>query len=160
MEQLTKLGSDQASVVLYLINKPVWPQQASLNIPALIEKNGNHWRKICTIFSKLVTDADWREYRDQQLLTQRESIFFTEQLSLRADIHIFCGKESWKRFEQTVTELTKIEEYTSVGLGKITYKKSPTGALFIFTPYFDSRQFSNALIAELKDQLLRGHLKL
>ncbi len=158
MEQLTKLGSDEATVVLYLINQPLWSQQASLSVPTLIEKNGNHWRKICTIFSKLVTESDWREYRDQQLLTQRESICFTEQLEAHAQIHIFSGKESCKRFEQIVTELTGTEEHTAIGQGKITYKKSPTGTLFLFTPYFDSRQFPNALIAELKEQLLSAYL--
>ncbi len=107
----------------------------------------------------MATD-DWRDYRDQQLLQHRELICFSQQIEIQAKIHLFCGKESWKRFEDTVTQLTKTEHYESIAEGKVTYKRAPTGELFIFTPYFDSRQFPNVLIAELKEQLLVSRLQL
>lgn len=158
MDPLTKLGADRPKIVLYLNNTPTWSSHSPLDIPTLIEINGNHWRKICTIFAKLVTDEDWRSYRDQQLLKHNELICFTQQVEPQASIHIFSGKECWKRFDEIVTELANTDSYESIAEGKITYKMAPCGDLYIFTPYFDSRQFPNALIAQVKEQLLNAKL--
>ena len=154
LDDLSKLGVDSAKFVLYVNNTPIWSLQNPLDIPALITANGNHWRKICTIFAKLVSGDEWRDYRDNQLLKARELMCFTPQLHTDGAVHIFSGKESWKLFESIVTQLTETQDYESIAQGKVTYKVAPDGKLFIFTPYFDSRQFPNALIAQVKEQLL------
>ena len=158
LDPLIKLGANSPKIVLYLNNTPVWPSSNKLDVPALVEVNGNHWRKIFTIFAKLVTDEDWRSYRDYQLLKQNELICFTQNIEPQASVHIFSGKECWKRFERKVTEITNTQSYESIAEEKVTYKVSSCGDLYLFTPYFDSRQFPNALIAQVKEQLLKAKL--
>lgn len=150
---MNDFGAVSGSTVLYTSNPPSWTQSEPVNVPLLIEKNGNHWRKICTILAKLVTDDDWRSYRDEKLLKTNETICFGSRLHLGAKIHLISGKESWARLEKAVEAQCSNQSVATIGQGKISYRIGSNGELYLFTPYFDSRQFPNALIAECKEVL-------
>ncbi|NQZ33587.1 MAG: hypothetical protein HRU06_20150 [Oceanospirillaceae bacterium] len=146
MNSFNSLGSSQPEVVLYIDNTPQWEEQL-LDVPALIDRNGNHWRKILTIFSKLCCDDDWREYRDKNLLHDAQQINFSEALVPSAQIHIFSGKACWQRFGITNEMLADMR---SIPCDRVFYHQSATRGLMLYTPYFDYRQFPNVLIAQVR----------
>ena len=135
------LGVQGADVVLYIANHPVRPKRRLdsevLSIPELIAFNGNHWRKIFTIFSKLMSpNENWREYRDSYLLTEKEAICFTGKLQKNAQVHIISGKSCWEWMGFDMDEFTPLDPQQRLWVrGNI-----------LCSPYFDYRQFPNALI--------------
>ncbi len=141
------IGSSQPRIVLYLDNRPEW-QQSKVAVPELIALNGNHWRKILTIFAKLCSSDDWRVYRDQHLLQHQEQICFTEQVNTVANVHIFSGKRCWQRFADIYQSDT--EPLLATAGQSLFYRQDKTLGLCIFSPYFDYRQYPNVLIAETK----------
>lgn len=149
---ISHLGNlEQAEVVLYLPTPPILPTVDPLNLPELINLNGNHWRKILTIYAKLCcTEGRWQDYRDQELLRDNEAISFGNQLINNQKphcCHIIAGKASWNRLGINPAHLDDID---SDGIAKIgTHKKGQ----LILTPYPDYRQFPNALIEQVKPLL-------
>lgn len=136
------LGSArQPECVLYLPNPPQWDTGKPLDLPSLIQANGNHWRKILTIFAKLrCTNDNWREYRDQELLQSAELICFADKLIETASTyHLIAGKANWQRMGFRQGEFKVLDDNR-------LYQK---GRVFL-TPYPDYRQFPNQLIHTLK----------
>lgn len=146
-EDRALLGQALASLICYLPNPPLYPQErARTDVPALIELNGNHWRKILTILAKIcVGDAeDWRHYRDLQLLNDGVgAISFADRLQPEADRHLVAGKASWERLGFDSADFTPLDR---------------TGTLFardniLLTPYPDYRQFPNRSIERAREWL-------
>jgi hypothetical protein len=146
------IGSVKPNITLYLPNPP--EVQSSFmptapDIVQLIEDNGNHWRKILTIFAKLACASDsaeakhWKSYRDNKLLQQREKICFEDVLSLADDAddgwHLVAGKASWQRLGFDCEQFTPLDPQ-----GRAFYQQR-----VILTPYPDYRQFPNALIEQV-----------
>lgn len=142
------LGVGGSGVVLYIENRPIRPKNMPsnelLSIPVLIDLNGNHWRKIFTIFAKLMSpDENWREYRDRCLLTKNEAICFTEQRQESAQVHIVSGKSCWESMGFDMDEFTPLDPQQRLWVrGNI-----------LCTPYFDYRQFPNALVVIAREWL-------
>ena len=135
------LGAQGSDVILYIENHPVVPQKLKSNelisIPDLIDLNGNHWRKIFTIFAKLVSpDENWREYRDQCLLTKNEAICFTDERQQSAQVNIVSGKSCWERMGFDMADFISLDPQQRL------WVKDDV----LCSPYFDYRQFPNALI--------------
>jgi hypothetical protein len=135
------LGAQGAGVVLYIENSPMVPKDMDVNesvsISMLMDLNGNHWRKIFTIFAKLVTPYEnWREYRDSCLLTEKEAICFSGQLQDNAQVHIISGKSCWERMGFDIDEFTPLD----------SQQRLLVRGNILCLPYFDYRQFPNALI--------------
>lgn len=139
---MTTLGSARhPDCILYLPNPPQWDDHQPLDLAALIAANGNHWRKILTIFAKLRSpDGDWRAYRDQQLLKSTELISFEDRLTDAPQaIHLIAGKASWERLGLKSRAFEPLD-------GDRLYQQ---GRIFL-TPYPDYRQFPNQLIDTLR----------
>lgn len=143
------IGCSFPEIVLYIGNKPEFSvdmcSKGVLAVPELILLNGNHWRKIFTIFAKLTSPHDdWRTYRDDALLHQREAICFSGKLVDSATIHLIAGKASWVQLALDMEEFQPLDKEQRVWMnGNI-----------ICTPYFDYRQFPNALIGIVKQKIL------
>lgn len=145
---IKRLGTaEQPSCILYLPNAPQWEADTILNIPDLIAANGNHWRKIMTIFAKLQSpDENWREYRDKDLLREAELISFENKLiNSPAAFHLIAGKATWERMGYNSDEFEVLDDNQRL------YRK---GRVFL-TPYPDYRQFPNLLIEQLRTLLNR-----
>ncbi len=139
------LGSPSPDIILYLPNPPLMPASGhALDVVELINLNGNHWRKIFTIFAKLsAPDDDWRRYRDSELLTRKEAICFDDSLIARNARHIVAGKASWVRLGLDQDNFHPLDDQQRSWQHKNVF----------LTPYLDYRQFPNALIAQLKPLL-------
>lgn len=143
------LGSKTAAIVLYTANRPLYPPAMNctgvLSVPALIAHNGNHWRKILTIFAKLTSpDEDWKTYRDHCLLQEREEICFTDSLRESAAFHLIAGKASWEQLGMDMTEFQALDAEQRLWVkGNV-----------MCTPYFDYRQFPNALVDIARARIL------
>jgi hypothetical protein len=141
------LGSEKAEIVLYLPSSPIinpLMDKQKPDIKQIIEDNGNHWRKILTIFAKLTcVNSQWRNYRDKQLLQCRELICFDDSLIVAKGWHIVAGKASWARLGIDQQQFEPIDEQ-----GRAWHKGN-----VLLTPYFDYRQFPNQLIKEVLSQL-------
>lgn len=131
-----------ATTLLYLPTPPIIDPQQPLDYQTLCALNGNHWRKILIILAKLQSsEQDWRDYRDQQLLRQREAICFTEQLLLgKRQLHLVAGKASWLRLGLNPQHFTALDENNRL------FQRDNV----ILTPYPDYRQFPNQLIDQLR----------
>lgn len=135
------LGNQSSEVVFYLPTPPVIATDGSQDTARIIADNGNHWRKILTIMAKLTsTKNDWRQYRDDILLSRNESISFNHVLSANANIHIICGKQTWAEMNLDITTFQQLNgDYP-------TYQSDNV----ILCPYLDYRQFPNVLVEQLK----------
>lgn len=117
---------------------------AEVDVKSIIAQDGNHWRKILTIMAKLCCNtADWRNYRDRQLLTQHERIEFETPTQFKADKRYFiCGHA----MQQGLTELK-----ASRSLQALNEKGSLlVTANLVLCPYLDYRQFPNADIEAVR----------
>ncbi|WP_227993392.1 MULTISPECIES: DUF6942 family protein [Shewanella] len=146
------IGNAEAKTCYYLPNAPTLPQDWSYRqedaLAILIALNGNHWRKILTIMAKLsAPDADWKNYRDTQLLKRDEQILIgASNLLSTAERHIIVGAVSAAKLSinSANTLFNSLDEQNRLhadGLG-----------VFI-SPYLDYRQFPNSLIEQLKPYL-------
>ncbi|NVK42484.1 MAG: hypothetical protein HWE39_14685 [Oceanospirillaceae bacterium] len=139
------LGAPAAPLVLYLPNPPRYPvDHPRTNTAALIDLNGNHWRKILTILAKIACSpaSDWRRYRDQALLQRSEAISFADSLEPSAGRHLVAGKASWERLGCDIGEFTAIDDGRLHARGNI-----------LLTPYPDYRQFPNRTIERVREWL-------
>lgn len=140
------LGSTHSKVVLYLPNPPSYIQNTNHSVDDLIRLNGNHWRKIFTIFAKLmVRQGDWKSYRSTQLLTQNEGIQFDHQLCKQANWHLVAGKVSWNTMGFEVADCDVLDSQQRA------FKVR--GKNILLLPYLDYRQFPNGLIDEVRECL-------
>jgi len=144
------IGVETAKIVLYLDNRPHLERAGDVQVSELIAANGNHWRKILTIYAKLCSGDNWREYRDCELLNKDQQICFSEQIVESARIHIFSGKSCWQRFGVTADALSKMQHSSC---SRVYFQYSTQRGLCLYTPYFDYRQFPNILIEQVKEIL-------
>lgn len=147
---------------LYLPNRPPMTEFAEArliselvpgDIHSIIAATGNHWRKIFSIFAKLSFSLDnqgcktWQDYREQLLLTTcgREKICFEPVICSDnpSDIHLIAGKNHFAKFGLSADHFTPIDTE-----GRILRFEN-----IFLTPYFDYRQFPNALIEQLTQTL-------
>ncbi|SBS31330.1 hypothetical protein MAQ5080_01928 [Marinomonas aquimarina] len=115
----------------------------------IVNLNGNHWRKILIIIAKLCSkqDEDWRIVRDQSIW-RRATLFFTvADLPLCDEWQVIVGKTFYNDLPipATAREI-KVGQHQAF----IENKR-------IWTPYLDYRQFPNALIDALREELGRNY---
>lgn len=129
-----------------------------VNTQSIIEQDGNHWRKILTIMAKLCFPdklcpphkEEWRDYRDNALLQQRERIVFEVPSVFSPSVWYFiCGGEMQAKVNKQLDNLVYLNEKKSV---------SHDGNV-IFCPYLDYRQFPNTDI-ELTRAVMMAHAEL
>ncbi|UJF23312.1 DUF6942 family protein [Shewanella sp. OMA3-2] len=158
-------GSLSPKVIFYLPTPPVippdWRESETDAVKQLIDANGNHWRKITVIISKLVCKklSCWRETQTRLLQQNSDEhlpvaiAIVSEPIERDNDIlldpailHIICGKNTFSRFTIKSELLNK-----SLSLNKnqtILYHQQ-----VFLSPYLDYRQFPNALIELLRPML-------
>ncbi|MFT6633342.1 MAG: hypothetical protein ACJAS4_003312 [Bacteriovoracaceae bacterium] len=148
---------NSTQIILYLPNKPDlenYSKKKSLKnlqngeVKKIIKLTGNHWRKIFSILSKIsiglssIQEKTWQEYRDEVLLTKQggEVISFSMKvIESSSSIHILSGKAHYENFNIPIEKFKAIDTE-----GRILRYKN-----IFLTPYFDYRQFPNALIETL-----------
>ena len=149
-------------IILYLPTKPPLEHYKNkrglknlkpLEVSSIISETGNHWRKIFSIYAKIGLHFNakevktWQEYRDTVLLTKdgMEQISFSSKLDLADDnkIHLISGKNTAEKFDLDLKKFKKLDDE-----GRILFYKN-----IYLTPYFDYRQFPNALIDKLIEKL-------
>ncbi|MCL1096272.1 DUF6942 family protein [Shewanella kaireitica] len=146
------IGTEHANTCFYLPTPPKvpkkWNHLDTGATQALIELNGNHWRKILTIMAKIVVnDKDWRQYRNQHLLKRDESIAIgANNLCSTAQRHIICGKESADVLNLDSTEFVQLD------LQETSLLKHLDQNIYL-CPYLDYRQFPNTQIDLLRQTL-------
>ncbi|WP_133181399.1 DUF6942 family protein [Shewanella decolorationis] len=175
------IGPAAAPYAFYLPNPPLMPEDWHWDqdnaIAELIALNGNHWRKIFTIMAKICAPSeDWRNYRDNLLLTEQMLLIGARALSPYANIHIVCGQTAATALgiaansniatgpqqsankqtadQQTVLQLMQASQGKLQDITTIMQTQSSHSISVLLTPYLDYRQYSNALIA-----LTRSHLQ-
>lgn len=128
-------------IILYLPNPPL--REQGDDAPSIIQANGNHWRKILSIYAKLmVSTGRWQDYRDECLLNEH-AISFNDALhddEYSGMIHWIAGKASWERLGGDLNGFVALDEGQNVW-----YK----GRLLL-TPYPDYRQFPNRLVEDVR----------
>jgi hypothetical protein len=158
-------GASTPKIIFYLPSAPIIPKNwLAINeqaIAQLIHANGNHWRKIMVIISKLVCKefSDWRKVQPslfQQnsaahvplaIVIVNDSFEKADDLALDPNImHIICGKNTFSRF---TFENIKLDQNLSLNEKQTIQYHHP----IFLTPYLDYRQFPNALIALLRPLL-------
>ncbi|WP_147378767.1 DUF6942 family protein [Motilimonas pumila] len=148
-----------------LPNAPVLPRGYSTlddtdKYQAIINENGNHWRKILIIISKIMAGKDWRDYRYQSLFSGEVQWQFlscqttpshqqnhkrdplTGKVSTSAAWSLHAGKLTW--LEQDFDpETSKSAQCINSQFPCYLLQQK------IFSPYLDYRQLPNALTEHL-----------
>jgi hypothetical protein len=170
-----KIGAENPKCIVYCENKPNieflgplhgcteilvgdTPRQVSIN--KIVEHNGNHWRKIFNIYSKIAwalfsdQTSSWQQYREQELLREGSDTLLVTTRNLEVDliesnaeaIHLVMGKDYFRQMlAMWPTNNFKVEDasYQSIRAFKLN------GIHIVNTPYFDYRQFPNKAIDKL-----------
>ena len=77
---ITSLGNPKAALRLYLPTPPLL-ENGWCGYDDAVRQNGNHWRKILIILSKIASPTDdWRHHRDNNLFSA-EAIDFGDRLN-------------------------------------------------------------------------------
>ncbi len=129
-------------ILLYLPNPPNLSNGD--NAVSIIQANGNHWRKILSIYAKLVVkEGRWQDYRDGDLLREQAISFHDTLIAPNTGeycVHWVAGKASWERLGISLTGFTALDAEE-----RAWYKGN-----ILLTPYPDYRQFPNRLIEEIR----------
>lgn len=139
------LGGKLPSICLYLPNPPtLWAEcePTAPDLTRLIDINGNHWRKILTIFAKICApDDQWRTYREHDLLQQYERIEFNaDTLVSGCRWHLVAGKVSWQQLGFDEGQFRRVDDQWDV-----LHRDN-----ILLLPYFDYRQLPNAALAKVR----------
>ncbi len=145
-----QIGSSSATFAFYLPNAPLIPQGWQLHqsdaIAALIQLNGNHWRKIFTIMAKISSDmADWRHYREHLLLKQREILFIgATRLAPNAQFHLVCGQVAAQQLGimQHAQALSLASNFETMNKPQSSPKSQP----LLTKPLFNKNMFTDELL--------------
>lgn len=150
-QSMQTIGNPRSQICFYLPKPPLFPTYTELNSTqnsntwqqALIDLNGNHWRKILVLIAKIsAPNLQWRNYRTQLFTVQREQVQFgATQLNPHAKWHIVCGIQAAKMLGVSSAHQPK----------QIVVKEQ-----VIFTPYLDYRQLPNVLVEQIRQII---HLK-
>ena len=158
-------GALKPKIIFYLPSAPIipknWLPTSEQAIAQLIHANGNHWRKIMVIISKLVCKefSDWRkvqpnlfqqscaEHIPLAIVIVNDSYENADNLARDPDIaHIICGKNTSSRF--MFNKIVLAQHLSLNEKQAIQYHSS-----VFLTPYLDYRQFPNKLIELLRPML-------
>lgn len=143
------IGLNSAKICFYLPTAPTlapdWHHNGPEAVHKLIKANGNHWRKILTIMAKItVTDMNWKNYRDEQLLKHHEALWIdSDSLNPNASLHIICGQKSAQKLNLSSNLFKPISANTN-------YVSKHTNQAIYICPYLDYRQFPNREINMLR----------
>ena len=179
-------GANKPDIIFYLPSAPElpahWQAADSDAITQLIALNGNHWRKIVTIMSKICCvehdinmnkGACWKLIRDNLLseryLPQGGNEHTNTPARLRCQLRIVkpnthhndipLSNAYWhilcgKEVQQRLG-MTEQQQYTSLDKEqKIRYQQT-----VLLTPYLDYRQYSNALIEQTRQHIAAASFK-
>lgn len=173
--KLIGVGSSAPRIVLHIANRPPLDGfEHDINRPFqlteaadIIQKTGNHWRKVFSILAKIsfaLFDTQcktWQEYRDTKLLTEDgfEYICFSElkdtrsqlDLTKHTSVSITCG------FNYAQTQLDTSSLVSHHNFEKLKWSEQHH---CLVTPYFDWRQLNNEMLSIainiIKSKLLIG----
>ena len=151
-------GDRSFKLAVYLENPPaVTNLRPSAEIKALqagdiadiVAQTGNHWRKIFTIYAKLMwhlaagTCDTWQQYRDKHLLqaSSAHALLFSAPELCQQPTNA-CFIVGGKTYAEKLGLLSLCDD---IGEG---FFLSPAHKLIV-TPYFDYRQLSNVKLARL-----------
>lgn len=151
-DNITGLGDHNYRLAVCIGNRPDLPEYQQLtglkglksgDISHIVDRTGNHWRKIFNIFAKLMFQLDglqvatWQAYRDQQLLQKGcgHALIFSpiDYLTLSSDAICIVSGKSYAE------QLGLLERAAPLGEGFYI----DAARKIIITPYFDYRQLSN-----------------
>ncbi|WP_115896322.1 DUF6942 family protein [Marinomonas pollencensis] len=136
---------ERAEYVFVLPNQPIAPEEGAVQrqgyVAALIEANGNHWRKIMTIMAKLtaVELTHWRQWRDEMLNTKVAVVFSSDAIASLSARVFFVGNGFREQVPVPAEANVLGERHRAFMAGRR-----------IWCPYLDYRQFPNVLIDELR----------
>lgn len=136
------VGNPQADCCIYLPNVPTmpaeWHWQQPNAIQQLIELNSNHWRKIWVISAKIIdSTGDWRACLQHDLM--RLCSFYCAETAFHpsAKLQMYSGK-------------AVAEQLSGMSLLVNGQQLAQDNKDRWHLPYFDYRQFPNALIEEFR----------
>jgi hypothetical protein len=141
----------EADCVFLLPNAPILPAAVGLSfltrpsVSVLIELNGNHWRKILTIMSKLIVPRydSWKIFRDVQLFDRVGVAFSVDQLDDYKGLVFIVGN--------TFRDVWPVADCAqTIGDSHQAFVHLP----YVWCPYLDYRQFPNVLIEALRERIL------
>jgi hypothetical protein len=134
---------NRSGVHLYLNHTP--DLSLGCSVPEMIQANGNHWRKIFSLYAKvLCKEGRWQTYRDQQLLHEHALIFDASIVSEPAQFIWVPGLENAKRLGLNPMEAETILD-DAKWAQNVRWKNG-----VLMTPYLDYRQFPNRLVDALR----------
>jgi hypothetical protein len=142
---------NRSGVHLYLNHIPDF--SLGCCVPDLIQANGNHWRKIFSLYAKVLCQREpWQFYRDHQLLHEHAVIFDSVLLESTAHFIWVPGQDNAIRLGLNPLEGDVIlaePEWSD----KVRWKNG-----VLMTPYLDYRQFPNRLVDALRLWLIKQGL--
>ena len=144
------------NIYYYLPNRPDYPGFKKNNlisklkkntVSKIIEKTGNHWRKIFSIMAKISWGLDqceqvtWQDYRENVLFnSSKENIVFSNEIiNKKNDVHLISGLKHFESFDLDIKKFRPISEDLKI----LRYEN------IYVVPYLDYRQFPNQLISDL-----------
>lgn len=148
------LGDKRHQLALYIGNRPPLPEYESLEslrplsageLTSIVERTGNHWRKIFNLYAKLVYELgensleSWQAYRDSTLLTNGSGVallFSPPRFDSVDRVHVISGRAYASR-------LGADAEWLDSDFAVDRDRK------LVIAPYFDYRQLSNRKLAQL-----------
>ena len=171
--QLIGLGNSQATLRVYIENRPPLPHYENLNtlislpvgeIKAIATQTGNHWRKIFNVYAKLLfalfteksndesyeNCTTWQQLRDEKLLQSHD-----HNCLLFSPPEFDVEQENSSNNANDTIHLVMGRTYAKkLGLSESCFWLSTDFAInktkrLIICPYFDYRQLSNIKIQQL-----------
>jgi len=147
--EIIGLGNPDAATQ-FLLPTPPMLESSEISIEHIVDLNGNHWRKIFVIISKLCCGKKtWQSYREHDLLTDIY-LNFSPKPSFDKVLNVVCGKSHAKTVGINDCKLLSTPVDTTA---RVREFHSEPNHRTLLTPYLDYRQFPNALIEEVVSTL-------
>ncbi len=145
------LGDSDYRIAVCIGNRPMLPEYQTLGqlmplVPGevgnIVERTGNHWRKIMNIYAKLMFQLDgggepsWQHYRDNRLLQQgcgHALLFSSPQPQLNSNAIVIVTGKAYAQSLGLLDSATAVDDGFYIA----------SSHNLIVTPYFDYRQLSN-----------------
>ncbi len=148
------LGDNRHQLAVYIGNRPPLPEYQLLEslrpvaegeLTSIVERTGNHWRKIFNLYAKLANELgensheSWQDYRDSILLTSGSGVallFSAPRFDKVDHVRVISGKAY-------ASQLGIDAEWLDTDFAVDRERK------LVIAPYFDYRQLSNHKLAKL-----------
>ncbi|TDO96925.1 DUF6942 family protein [Marinomonas balearica] len=153
------LGAElkSANIVFWMPNAPCITKDGvnsvsdENEVAAIENQNGNHWRKILTIAAKLSVDVEeeWRHYKANRLLIESTFVFSKADFEgSKAKFKFIVGKQlaESKPPPLDADKIYGVNDPLERSNDRVVLSKEGV----YWTPYFDYRQFPNALIGAVR----------